>query len=571
MSERLVFGKFTLEPSLQRLTSAGRIVPLKPKAWDLLCQLLDNRNRVVSKDELMEWLWPRQDIAESNLTQTVYEVRRALEDRSRDAQWIETVPRRGYRFVGEVTASSDSAAQSSLRSLAILPFLELGPGSGKTQHNLGIADALITTLAGSGGLVVRPLSAILRYAAAEQDPLLSGRQLQVDAVVEGSLRAGESGIRVAVRLLQVADGACLWADQFTVPASDPFALEDAISGRVAAAVASVLTGSAAATGRRRSTDDPEVHLACMKGWYCWHKWTKEAWLQAIRHFQHALKFEPEHAPALAGLAAAWSTLGIHGISPPREAFIRAREAAIQAVTLSPDYSQGHEMMGAIRLFHDWDFAEAGRCLDRAIELAPDNCTARDLRALALAAGGHNAPAVAEIRYAAQLDPQSLITRTDVGYILYWGRRFQEAEQSFRAVLELNARFGHARHGLACVLAELGEFDQALCEMRKAAEQSGRDSGLSGDLAWLLGRMGRVAEAEEIIGALASQGRRDYLDPLQLAVAHIGLGDHDRAFEMLDLALQNRSRDLITVKVNPVMDPIRTDPRYRPFLEVAGLL
>jgi len=570
LSERLVFGKFTLEPSLQRLMSGGGIVPLKPKAWDLLCLLLDKRDRVVSKDELMEWLWPRQDIAESNLTQTVYEVRRALEDRSRDAQWIETVPRRGYRFVGEVTASGESAAQRSLRSLAVLPFLELGSAGGRTDYNLGIADALITSLADSGGLVVRPLSAILRYVAPEQDALLSGRQMQVDAVVEGSLRAGDSGIRVAVRLLQVADGASLWADQFTLADSDPFALEDAISGRVATAVASVMTGSVAAPRRQRFTDDPEVHLACMKGWYCWHKWTAEAWLQAIRHFQHALEIQPEHAPALAGLAAAWCTLGIHGISPPREAFNQARETAIQAVTLSPDYSQGHEMMGAIHLFHDWDFTEAARCLDRAIELAPDNCSARNLRALALAAGGHIEPALAEIRYASQLDPQSMITRTDLGYILYWGRHYREAERSFREVLELDARFGHARHGLACVLAELGQFDQSLREMREAAEHSGREPGLSGDLAWLLGRMGRVAEAEEIVRALVSEGRRDYLDPLQLVVGYMGLGEHDLAFDMLNLALKNRSRDLITVKVNPIMDPIRTDPRYHPFLEAAGL-
>lgn len=570
VSERLEFGEFVIEPSLQRLTRNGKVVPLKPKAYDLLCQLLAHRDRVVSKAELLDWLWPRQEISESNLSQTVYELRRALEESSGESRWIETVPRRGYRFVGKVASSVRPKTSKAPASLAVLPFLELGDGAEQAHFGLAIADALITALAGVEGMVVRPLSAIVRYAEGRQDVLEIGRRLQVDAVLEGSLQSGATGIRISARLLRVTDGACLSVDQFTTEARDPFAVEDAVSNRVAEACAWALAGTATLPRATRRTDDPEVHIACMKGWYCWHKWAMPAWMQAIRHFQHALELQPDHAPSLAGLAATWSTLGIFGASPPREAFDNAREAAARAVALAPDYSRGHEIMGAIHLFHDWDFAAAAHSLDRAIELDPDSCNARHLRALTLAAGDRNASALAEINRALKADPQSLITLTDVGYIHYWGRRCKEAEESFRAVLAQDPGFAHARQALGYALAELGDPEQALAELRRAVEQAGKEPGLSGDLAWLLGRMGQRTEAEAIVSALESQSNHDYVDPYQLVLGYIGLGDHKRTFETLQRALHNRSRDLMLMRVNPIMDPIRSDTRFGKFLEEAGL-
>lgn len=570
MSERLAFGEFTVEPSLQRLTRNGEIVPLKPKAWDLLCFLLAHRNRVIDKGELLDWLWPRQDISESNLSQTIYELRRAIDDRPRNAQWIETVPRRGYCFVGDVVPVSDPSPGRRPRSVAVLPFNELGGNVGETDSGLGIADALITALSGNCDLVVRPLSAVMRYAESKQDALTIGGQLQVDSVLEGSLHSSRSGVRVTARLVLIADGTCLWADRFTTEQTDPLLVEGFVCDQVVQALPTRLTGLKLPPLQQRMTEDPEVHIACMNGWHCWHKWNVEAWLQAIRHFQAALKRQPGHAPSLAGLAAAWSTLGIFGASLPREAFANARRAATQAIDAAPDYSRGHEIMGAIHLFHDWNLPAAEECLDRAIEHAPDSCNARHLRALTLAAGGHDSPALAEIARAIRLDPQALIARTDVGYIHYWGRRYREAEQSYREVLELNPDFVHARHALAFSLAELGQLDQALREMRTALEKSGREPALSGELAWLLGRMGHEAEAERIASALACKVGQDYIDPCQLAICHIGLGDHDCAFEWLRRALHNRSRDLVLIPVNPVFDPIRSDDRYLPFLETAGL-
>ncbi len=462
----------------------------------------------------------------------------------------------------------EARTDQAVRNLAILPFLQLDDPDEFGPLSLGMADTLVTTLANVKGLVVRPLSAVLRYIDRDRDVIEIGAQLQVDVVLEGSLQAGDHGFRISARLLRVADGECLWAGQFTTNARDLFAMEDEMAGPVADAVAVEITGSKPVIPRSRQTDDPEVHIACIKGQYCWHKWTVNAWMQSIRHFERALKLQPDHAPSLAGLAAAWSTLGIFGVVAPVEAFARAREAATQAVAIDADYSKGHEIMGAIHLFHDWDLGAAADCLDRAIEIDPDSCNARHLRALILAVGGSDLPAQTEIQRALRCDPQSLITRTDVGYIHYWGRRYRQAEKIWRSVLETDPHFPHARQALAGVLVELGDLDRALGELRRALNDAGRDPEYSGDLAWLLGRMAQKGQAREILNHLTELGRRDYVDPYQIALAHLGLEEYDAMLATLDRALANRSRDIVLIPINPMFDPVRSDPRLQAFLKTA---
>lgn len=568
--ERVQFGEFVLEPSLQRLTRGGSVIPLKPKAYDLLCLLMSNRERVIGKNELLDWLWPRQEIVESNLSQAIYELRRALEDNAQNPKWIETVPRRGYRFIGELHTLAGPDLGSAMRSLAIMPFVSLDADDDQSHWSLGIADVLITALSSSDRLVVRPLSAVLRYSAQSGDALAAARELGVDVVLEGSFQFGSAGLRINARLLRKADGTCLEAWRFVVNGNDPFEVENEICNLIAPTVAARLTGSEAAKQRVRHTEDPEVHIASIKGRYCWHKWTNDAWLEAVRHFQHALRLQPDHSPSLAGLAAAWSTLGIFGACPPREAFSRAREAASQAVTLAPSDPQGHEIMGAIHLFHDWDLIAASQCLDRAIELAPDRCNARHLRALTLAYGGVHSPALAEINRALQCDPHSLITRTDLGIIHFWGRRYQAAEKVFREVLKRDPSFAHARRALAETLAEQGEIHAAIEQMEMALADFGLDHASSGEMAFLLGRAARTDDARRVIDRLEKKYRQDYIDPFQLVLAYLGAGDPEGYFPWLDIALSNRSRDLLVLNIHPALDALRTQSRFIDFLERAGL-
>lgn len=571
MRPRLAFGEFVLEPALQRLTRGGAIVRLKPKPYDLLCLLLDNCERVVGKQELLDWLWPRQDVYEANLSQTVYELRRALGDDARGGRWIENVPRRGYRFAGQVEVlATPRVTDGPPASLAVLPLRPLA-GSPTTAHlGVGIADAVITALARSGQLVVRPTSAILRYLHMDQDALEAGGDLQVEAVLEGTIQQVGDVLRVSARLLQVADGRALWADTYTLVPGEVFAIQDRISTQVARAVALRLTAQEQRHMSRRHTEDIEVYGLYMQGRYCWQQWTPDAWWRAVAFFRQAIERQADHAPSHAGLASALSTLGIFGSLPPREAFSQARVAAARSVESDAERPEGHEILGAIALFHDWDTAAALGHLDDAIERAPDSSNARHLRAMALATGGHDALALAEIHHAVHADPQSLIARTDVGFVHYWARRHDQALAALEAATRLDPQFGHARIKMAPVLLALGRPDEALAQVDRGLLLSGRDPMLSGERAYVLAHCGSRSQATAILDALQAASCRGYVDPYGIVLAQLGLGDHDAVFEALERALANRSRDLMLMRVDPVIDPLRSDPRFAEFMAKAGL-
>ncbi len=574
VNTRLKFGGFVLEPALQRLTRDGDIVPLKPKAWDLLCLLLENRDRVLSKEELLDWLWPRQEIYESNLVQTVYELRRALGDSGRKARWIKNVPRRGYHFSGIVEEISGPGGRKSYRSIAVLPFRHLSDDPPNPHTGLGLADSVITTLSGAGRLVVRPTSTILRYAHTDRDAIEIGRDLKVETVLEGTLQEAGDRTRANVRLLSTNDGRALWAGEFTEPDSPAFRIQDRISARVAEAVSSRLDCS----DRRRSTvghgrmrtENPQVHTLYMQGLYCWHRWNTDSWHRAAEYFQQAIDLDERHAPSHAWLGSTFTTLGIFGALPPREAFARARTAARQAVELDPTRSEGHETQGAIHLFFDWDLAAAADSLDRAIELDPDSCNARHLRALTLAIGGHYGPARSELRKALHADPQSLITHADIGAVDYWARRFLPALNAIRQTVRLDPNFTHARIALALCLLEVDQPREAVAQMNRALEQLGHNPAYLGHGAYVLARGGESQAAMRLTRQLETNRGRHYVDPFQLALAWLGLGDHDKAFDWLEQSLANRSRDMVLLPVNPVMDPLRDDPRFAQLLKRCGL-
>lgn len=565
MSQRQQFGDYILDPLLQRVTRGGAIVPLKPKSFDLLCLLLANRERVVPKQELLDWLWPRQEVSDGTLSQAVYELRRALGDTARPARWIRNVPRRGYCFAGKVAPAQEALNSRVPRSIAVLPFQSLGAADDGAHLGLGVADAIITRLARAGGMVVRPVSAVARFVEPELDALATGRRLEVDCVVEGTIQLAAGQLRASGRLLHVADGACLWADELTLPARKVFELQDRIAAGVASATAQH-AAPAAASHRRRKAGNPEVHSLYLKGRYCWYKWTAPKFFQAVEFLLQAIALDPSHAPSHAFLAGAWSTLAIYGELPPREAFAAARAAASRATELVPAMSEGHEMLGAVQLFFDWDPTEAMRSLDRAIELDPDSCNARHLRALALAQGGRHAAALAEMQRALRADPLSLISHTDVGYLHYWNRDFDAALSASEATLRLDSSFAHVHLLRAYVLSALGRDAEASNAIDKSLRLGCRPPMLSGDRAYILGRAGNVAEARSIIAALQAEGRHRYIDPFAVALGYLGLGEHSQFFEWLERAAENRSRDLVLLEVLPVMNAVRDDPRFEAFLD-----
>ncbi|MCA1625287.1 MAG: winged helix-turn-helix domain-containing protein [Acidobacteria bacterium] len=572
------FGDFCIDAVNHLLLRRGRPVPLKPKAFDTLLILVKNRGRVIEKDELMELLWADTFVEEANLTQNIYELRKVLGESAREPYYIENVPKRGYRFVGEVKESvvakeADKVEEDSdktIKSLAVLPFKPLITEERDEFLEIGIADTLITGLSGIGQIIVRPISAIRKYADSSQDPLAAGREMKVDTVLEGSVQKSGDRLRVNVRLLSVRDESTIWADKFDENFTDIFTLQDSISEKVAAALSLKLTSEGRLRLTKRHTENAEVHQLFLKCRYYWHKWTPESWQKSIEYGSQAVSLDPTHAPSYSWMGASYCTLGIFGIVSPKKAFTKARELVEKALSLDPTLSEAHEVLGAIKLFYEWDLESVAGSLTRAFELNPSNATARDLYALYLTAIGRANDAVSEVRRALEIDPLSLIINTDVGYILYFARRYRQAVEQLQKTLELDPFFAHARYALGFVYLQEALFDEAIAEINKAVVFSEREAASSPELGYAYAIAGRSDEAREVLTELEEHSKRGYVDPYHIALIYIGLDDKNRAFEWLRRAYKGRSREVIYLKANPVCDPLRSDPRFLDLLWRVGL-
>lgn len=573
---RYEFGPFRLELARQLLLHDGQAVQLKPKVFDLLVFLVENHDRLLSKRELMERLWPDQFVEESNLTQSVYELRRALDAEPGGAGYVENVPRRGYRFVEPVRAIREGDGEGEIelpiRSLAVLPFRPLVESDRNEALELGIADSLIAALGRIGSFTVRPTSSIRRYEDPHQESLAAGRELLVDAVLEGTIQRDGDRVRVTARLLRLSDESTLWAETFDEPFSGIFEVEDAIRDRVVGALELELP--AADDNRdpapRTQDQDMQVHQLFLKCRHHWHKWTPEGWRRSIDYGRQVLARDPDHAPTYAWMGASYCCLGIMGELPPHDAFGEGSELVARALELDDTLSDAHASRGGIELFYRWRWEQADRALVRALELNPSNAGARALHAQLHVVTGRPEEAICEARRARNTDPLSPLVNTAVGLIYHYAGRLEAAEEQLHRTLELDTWFAHARLGLAYVHLARGRPEDAVAEMENAAEYARHEPERSASLGYALAIAGDRSAAEAIRDALVERSKQTFVDPYAVALVHLGLDDRDATFKWLDAACEARSRELIYLGVNPIVDPLRSDHRFESLLKRIGL-
>jgi DNA-binding winged helix-turn-helix (wHTH) protein/TolB-like protein len=392
------FGPFQLDPPERLLLCEGQAVPMPPRAFDLLVFLVERQGHLVEKEELLKCVWRGSFVEEGNLSVAVSVLRKALNDDRGQHKYIETVSKRGYRFVADVrqvgepenisgstkldafrvnaegrltpelpTAISPKAVRRSpkgilrwsllaavclgmllilirvvprhennrsqspsgveIRSLAVLPFQTLGAKRGDEYLGLGMADALITRLGNTGKIIVRPTNAIQKYAGEELNPQAAGKEQAVDAVLDGRIQREADRVRLTVQLIRVRDGEQLWAETFDKEFTNIFALEDALSERVAQSIRLKLTGEETRRFTKRSTERPDAYEAYVKGRYFWNKRTEKGMKKGLEYFRQAMTLDPTFAEAYVGVADSYATLGLYAIIPPREAFPAAKEAA----------------------------------------------------------------------------------------------------------------------------------------------------------------------------------------------------------------------------------------------------
>jgi TolB-like protein/Flp pilus assembly protein TadD len=565
------FGPFRLDLGRRTLFRGDELLPLAPKSMDTLSLLMESAGAAVDKATLLSRVWSDTAVEENSLAKAISEIRRALGEEARTAAIIVTVPGHGYRF-GAAVNRVRPGNQSN--RLAVLPLLNLSGNAADEYLAVGLADALITRLSRIQQVVVRPTSAILKFADRERDAVAAARQLDADSVVEGTLRRDGDRFRVTVQLVSARTGAIEWANTFDENVTDIFALEDVIAERIVAALTLTLTGEEQRSLRKTTTHSGAAYESYLEGRFHWNKRTAEGCERAIACFERAIVSDPNYALAYSGLADAHVALGIQGIVlsglSPSATFPRARTAIASALSLDDGVAEVYTSLGQVNFFYDWDFTAAEKAYRRSLDLNPNYATGHHSYAMALTFMNRQAAAMAEIEQARALEPFSPIINANLGRVLYHARRYEEAIAHLEKTLELDPSFVLTHHRLGLAFEANGMYEEATREFTIVQRLSAGGPFATAALGCVYAMSGRRSDAERLLESLLETARQQYVAAPLIAEMCIGLGDYDRAFGWLDRGVEERSSVLVGLLVNPRYEPVRDDPRFQRLVERVGL-
>ena len=635
------FGPFILHGGERVLRREdGQIVALRPKAFETLLALVEKSGHVLSKDELMERIWPETFVEESGLARNISVLRKALGE-----GYIETMPKRGYRFAalveviepkdetafeegtaeeGELALRAKTAAEltdlaveakatersvvpsesapllasvrviasqrkllliivcslvgallvavlfakwkdgsqprgaltgAALRSVAVLPFQTSGELGDDPAFPIGLADALVIRLNGIRRLVIRPTGANLERARKAQDAAEIGQSLGVQAVLTGKIQRVEDRLRVATQLLDVESGEIIWAEKFDLKLGDPFAMQDRVTEEVVRALALAFAEEEHVRLFRRTTLNPEAQKEYSLGLYLWSRRSEEGVRQAVEHFERAIVADPDYVLARVGLADCYAVLADFGYMDVHQGFSRARDEALQAIALDPEFGPAYTTLAFVKHRYDWDWAGAEDDFRRAIALAPNYDVAHYWYGLYLITVGRLDEARAELDRAAELNPLSLAIVTNAGLPDLYARQYDQAIARFRRALELDPNYHLAHLRLWEAYETLGQHDQAIEELREC-----------------LGGAGRRDAANKIVAYYRTMGYEAAIkrwlaeDPWRLAYANAStyarIGERDLALQSLSQSLTRRESRLVYVLQSPDFDWLRSDPKFQ---------
>lgn len=641
------FGPFQLDPPERLLLCDGQPVPMPPKAFDLLVVLVERSGHLVEKDELLKAVWHGSFVEEGNLAVTVSVLRKALNDDRGLHKYIETVSKRGYRFVADVrrigepelmtalahtddsvvagedvtrpdhlselpfkpppTASNRKTVRWSvlapalalgavvvlvilvavrmavrhgvgngqvqaavtIRSLAVLPFQTLGAKGGDEYLGLGMADALITKLGNTGKIIVRPTSAIQKYAEKGLSPQAAGLEQNVDAVLDGRIQRDTDRVRLTVQLIRVRDGVQLWGETFDKEFTDIFALEDSLSERVAESIRLKLTGEETRRFVKRSTERPDAYEAYVKGRYFWNKRTEKGMKKGLEYFRQAITLDPTFAEAYVGVADSYATLGLYAILPPKEAFPAAKEAAKRALEMDDGLAEAHASLGFIYFYYDWNAPDAVKEFQRALTENPNYAMAHSWYGENLAAMGRFQEAAAEAQRGLEDDPLSLIIGSNAGWTLSLAGRGDEAVEIMKKAIDIDPGFPRTHFRLGRAYEQKKSYDAAISELEQAVSLSGGDPCYKGSLGHAYAVSGHPNQAREVLQDLEERTGQPYVPAYAIALVYAGLGENDRAMSWLQRAFEDRSTSIAFLKLDPELSGLHSDPRFEQLVQRVG--
>ena len=462
--------------------------------------------------------------------------------------------------------------EEKLFSIAVLPLENQSGNPDQEYFTDGMTDALITALAKVQQLRVISRTSIMTYKGIRKPLPEIGRELNVDTVVEGSVLRSGDRVRIAAQLIRAKTDQCLWAECFERDVRDVLALQSEVAHEIANQIQIKLTPREREHLTRVQPVNPEVHDSYLKGRYCLNKRTEEGLNKAIEYFNESLALNSQYALAYAGLADTYTLLAAasYGSPLPGEAMAKAEAAAMRAIQLDDGLAEAHASLALVRFRLDWDWSQAEKQFQRAIALNPNYATAHHWYALFSTVMGRVDEALTSIKRAQTLDPLSLIVQTGVGRLFHFARQYDRAIEQFHSTLRIDPNFAEAHFDLGMTCPEKAWFDEALAEINTAARLTETRPVILAVLGYVNGLAGKRTEAANVLEALQRLSQRRYVSPLHFAYLHIGLGEKGKAFQLLHKAVEQRDGLLVYLKVEPMFDRIRSDPRFQEIVRMVGL-
>src|SRR5437667_1510668 len=614
------FGPFRLDPAERQLLRNNQTIPLAPKAFDTLLLLVENSGHLLTKDELMKRLWPETFVEEVNLAQNISAIRRALDDKNGGTQYIETVPKGGYRFVGQISVSQPAApsatparqsdattaldahrvtpkslrrrivlgvcvvmtlavlawgigrrvrvgdSRSPIRSIAILPLQNLSNDPQQEYFVDGMTDELITDLAKIGNLRVISRTSVMSYKGTRKSLGTIAGELNVDAVVEGTVLRSGNRVRVTAQLLGASPERHLWADSYQGDLADVLSLQDRVARSIAREIRVSLTPEEQAHLTSMQPPDPEAYDAYVRGRHYASQINPDGFEKAVVNFGRAIELQPRYAQAYADLAEAYCWAVGMQMTPAHEGLLKARQAAIKALEMDDTLGQAHSSSAWVKYAYEWNFPEAEREFRRSRELNPGASWPLLWYGMYLAQADRIDDFMAHMKKAQQVDPLSPVVNSLALTPMLTGRDYNVAIEGWLKVLEMDRTNGLARWLLTTAYERNGDFSKAIDLQEETAVLYGETKESAAQ------RFQPLRRAYQSLGSKGywrmnleqqrAQWKQRPGEPYHLAVLYARVGDKQDAFVWLEKAYQARSQELTYwLRTDPAFDAFRSDPKY----------
>jgi TolB-like protein/DNA-binding winged helix-turn-helix (wHTH) protein/Flp pilus assembly protein TadD len=633
MPARLGFGVFEVDLGRGELRKHGLRVRLQAQPFQVLATLLEHAGEVVTREELQTKLWPADTFVDFDhgLNKAINKIREALGDSAENPRFVETVARRGYRFIAEVrpigapaavvvapgnetvprAVTQDSSPHeegkrerptrrlralvfatsiaivlavaaglwivysrtrttSQIRSVAVLPLESLSEDTAQEYFADGITDQLITDLGKISALRVISRTSIMNYKNVHEPLPQIARELGVDAVVEGTVLRSGDRVRITAQLIEAPADKHLWAQSYEGDLRDTLSLQDQVARTIAENIRVRLRPPEEAAFGNRKPVNSEAYVAYLKGRYFWNKRTGEGLQKAIEYFRQAIEEDPGFAAAYAGLADSYALLGNSdfAVLSPREAYPIAKAAATKALELDDSLGEAHTSLAFCLGFFEWRWDAAEKQYLQAMALNPSYATAHQWYALQLSLLGRFDEAISEIRKAESLDPLSLVISAGVADVLFAARRYEEAIRQSRKLIEMDPSFAIGHFELGQALVQTKQYDRAIAELEKGRQLSGGDTTCLATLGYAYAASGKPEKTVELLHELQQRPNHHFSYASAEALIYASLNDKDQAMASLQKAYQDRF-DALSLR-SPAFDSLRSDPRFRALEQRIGL-